>query len=465
MRYETLNKSRKKTNSKNKSSFMKTMNSRNIPHKLLMTKQNYNNPKEINNFKKSVSVSFNKNKFHNLKKEVTLKNKFYHQKTSDNLSTLNQKFLTSKSGNINFRTNLIFTNPNEEKKYKTNFYSILSSNLRPLTNDSLRNKSSYQYNMNKKLKKHKTFNKNKIKIYENESGEDESSESYDLNKKDNEFNIRKKLYINGRETTNYERFCYDTMNEKLLKEKEENNKKLQNIKIKYNQKVFSRNNRIIIPCDELKKYLTISSEENNLKILKKILNSLNFSKSYNKHIKKENNTKILGKIINLKDSLNEFKYYVISDLINKKSHIDKKIIDIENKLCPAERRNLQVKNIIYEKLNKNQKECIHDINNKDRHLNELIDNYDKNKSKKLHGFIEKKFIGEIKRMNDLNIKDSIAKGILEQKVNFYTWKQNINKIEEEKIKKNRKNLSKTTKKIRNLAEIIYNTKININKFH
>ena len=68
-------------------------------------------------------------------------------------------------------------------------------------------------------------------------------------------------------------------------------------------------------------------------------------------------------------------------------------------------------------------------------------------------------------MNDLNTKDSIAKGILEQKVNFYTWKQNINKIEEEKIKKNRKNLSKTTKKIRNLAEIIYNTKININKFH
>ena len=42
-------------------------------------------------------------------------------------------------------------------------------------------------------------------------------------------------------------------------------------------------------------------------------------------------------------------------------------------------------------------------------------------------------------MNDLNIKDSIAKGFLEQKVNFYTWKQNINKIEEEKIKKNRKN--------------------------
>ena len=249
MRYETLNKSGKITNSKNKSPFMKTMNSRNIPHKLLMTKQNYNNPKEINNFKKSVSVSFNKNKFHNLKKEVTLKNKFYNQRASDNLSTLNQKFLTSKSGNINFRTNLIFTNPNEEKKYKTNFYSILSSNLRPLTNDSLRNKSSYQYNMNKKLKKHKTFNKNKIKIYENESGEDESSESYDLNKKDNEFNIRKKLYINGRETTNYERFCYDTMNEKLLKEKEENNKKLQNIKIKYNQKVFSRNNRIIIPCD------------------------------------------------------------------------------------------------------------------------------------------------------------------------------------------------------------------------
>ena len=139
---------------------------------------------------------------------------------------------------------------------------------------------------------HKLINKIKIKIYENESGEDESSESYDLNKKDNEFNIRKKLYINGRETTNYERFCYDTMNEKLLKEKEKNNKKLQNIKIKYNQKVFSRNNRIIIPCDELKKYLTISSEENNLKILKKILNSLNFSKSYNKHIKKEKEKKI-----------------------------------------------------------------------------------------------------------------------------------------------------------------------------
>ena len=140
--------------------------------------------------------------------------------------------------------------------------------------------------------------------------------------------------------------------------------------------------------------------------------------------------------------------------------MDKKIIGIENKLNQNGNKKLVIKNIIYEKLNNNQKESINNSENKDKSLNELISSFDNIKTKKFPGFLEKKFIVELKKMNNMNIKDSILTNILDSQESYYTWKQNIINKEEEKIKIDRKNLSKNTKKIKNLTEIIYKKKRN-----
>ena len=62
----------------------------------------------------------------------------------------------------------------------------------------------------------------------------------------------------------------------------------------------------------------------------------------------------------------------------------------------------------------------------------------------------------------MNIKDSKMSTIFQPKNNYNIWKHNIfiNQVEEEKMKKERKKLFKNMKKMKNLAEIIYNIKRN-----
>ena len=258
------------------------------------------------------------------------------------------------------------------------------------------------------------------------------------------------------------------MNAKLLKEKEERKKKGQNIKIKYNEKVFSRTNQILFPSDLLKKQLTSSTEKNNSKKLKNLLNSLNNSKitihNYNSSIfyenkfyKKTNNEKILKKIIDLNNDLNEFKYFAIADLINKEINLNKKINEIENKLT-NDHKKLIIKNIIFEKLDKAQKENIHNSTNNEESINILISNADKIKNKKFCGFVEKRFTQELKKLEKLKKQDSMLNKFIDEQNNYYIWKQNNIKTQEEKIKTVRKKLSKSTKKIMKLADIIYNKK-------
>ena len=252
------------------------------------------------------------------------------------------------------------------------------------------------------------------------------------------------------------------MNEKLIQRDKEKEKKKDEIKIKYNQKVFSRNNQIIIPCERLKKYLT-SDKETNSRILQQIINSINCSKSistYKNQISKTNNKLIIKKIIDLNNDLNSFKYYVISDLVNKRKKFDKVINDIQKKLNPNEHNKLIIKNILYEKLsnNGNNQEKMNDEENNEKPLNSLINSFDNTNTKKFGGFVEKRFLGGLKRINKIDFKDSILKSVLDE--DNYTTKQNFNKIEEEKMKKERKNLSKNTKKIKKLAKIIFNKKMN-----
>jgi hypothetical protein len=396
----------------------------------------------------------------------------YNKDTSKNAKNSITPFRI-KSGSILYRSeNLkMFNLKDSEKNKRKNSYFQLSQTSRPLTYDKLMNKSEtynrksiINNNLNKiksNIIKAKKRNKH-MTIYENESEEKSSIDSYNENRKNTQFNLHKRLFINGREASNYERFCYDTLNEKLIQRDKEKEKKKDEIKIKYNQKVFSRNNQIIIPCERLKKYLT-SDKETNSRILQQIINSINCSKSistYKNQISKTNNKLIIKKIIDLNNDLNSFKYYVISDLVNKRKKFDKVINDIQKKLNPNEHNKLIIKNILYEKLsnNGNNQEKMNDEENNEKPLNSLINSFDNTNTKKFGGFVEKRFLGGLKRINKIDFKDSILKSVLDE--DNYTTKQNFNKIEEEKMKKERKNLSKNTKKIKKLAKIIFNKKMN-----
>ena len=473
-------------------SISKVIKSQEISHKAKILKENFNNVKEPdklieNNFITKLSAKINSNSIKNIKNQK-------YQIRANNFKSLNQnsnrasdkrinsaltdcsqsrKFM--KSGNLTFRKhNLKLLNSpgiskNNNQINRKQSYNIFSSNLRPFSSIRLKSRNISSIN---KLNNFKTFNKKHIKIYENES--DESSDEYNENQKNSYF-IRKKLIINGRETSDYERFWYDAINAKLLKEKENRKKKRQNIKIKYNEKVFNRNNQIIVPNDLLKRQLTSSSEKNNTKKLKNLLNSLNTSKmtinNYNNSLykshnqfKKKSNEKILKKIIEFNDDLNAFKYFAINDLVGEEKDLHKKINDIENKLL-NEHEKLIIKNIIYEKLDKTQKENLDDSANNEKSLNVLISNADKAKTKKFQGFVEKRFNEELKKLEKFNNQDNLLNNMVNEQNTYYISKQNNNKIQEEKIKKDRKNLLKNTKKIRKLAEVIYNKKMNIGNIY
>lgn len=404
-----------------------------------LTKQNIPNKKRMN----SALIDFSRSKRNIISGDLTFRN--------NNLKLFNS---------LDIRKNI-----NSENNRKQSYF-IFNSKLRPFTNDKISKKSRNITSISNLNNNFKTFNKKHEKIYENES--DESSDKYEEDKRNSLFYKRKKLIINGRETSDYERFWYNTLNAKLSKEKKERNKKRQNIKIKYNEKVFSRNNQILLPNDLLKKHLTNSTEKNNSKKLKNLLNSLSNSKitihnfnnsnfNENKHLKKTNNEKILKKIIDLNNELHEFKYFAIADLINKEINLDKKINEIENKLT-NDHKKLIIKNIIFEKLDKAQEESINNEENNEESINLLISNADKIKNKKNYGFVEKRFTEELKKLEKLKKQDTLLNKFINEHNNYYIWKQNNIKTQEEKIKTVRKKLSKSTKKIMKLADIIYNKK-------
>ena len=481
---EHENNSKMKESSKNSSIINKNIKSQEISHKREKYKQNFgilltspNNRKNLYNLKTSVNEEnkYNQKKY-SINKNFFLKEKYSkninnQNKYNYNIKVFNQSHRTLKSGNIIYRNkNLKFFNimdNNKINKKKSHF--ILNNNLRPSTTDRIINKTRNrkQFSYNSKFSNiYQTFNKKNVKIYENETSEESSNTFYE-NRKNTEFDTRKRLFVNGREISNYEKYCYDFITEKLKKEKKDNKKKKKDIIIKFNEKVFSRNNQILIPCDILKKQLTASTDYNNSKTLKTILNSLNNSRantinSCRNYFKKTNNSKILKKIIDLNDNLHEFKFYVLSDFINKEQKLDKKINDIENKLTPRDHQKLIIKNILYEKLDNKKKENDKDTNNSNNNessINYLVSNFENKKSKDFCNFIERRFVDELKKIIKFNIKDSLLKGIFEQHDNYYISKQNDNKNEEDKIKIDRKNLLKNTKKIKKLAEVIYNKKM------
>ena len=453
-----------KENIKNKSVDLKLAKSHEMPYKNKILREKFNNIKESSEKLKNYNIFES-----SVNKDIKEKN----VDTKENQLIRNPIHLKSrkiKSGNINHRSyNLKLFNTidkkktNNKNKIKKSYFST-NYNIRPLTNDRLMNKSRNRNTINN-LNYFKTFNKKYTKIHENESDDEDSSNSYNEIRKNTEYNLRKKVIINGRETSDYERFCYDTLNAKLLKKDEEGKKKELNIKIKYNEEVFNRNNQILIPGEQLKKQLTLSSDDTS-RTLRTLITSLNSSKyivndyynsKYKNIITKSKNEKIMKKILNLNGELNAFKYHLITGLIKTDKNIGKKIDNIENILSNGHKK-LVIKNIIYEKLNNKQKENIDDTNNKNKSLNALISSFDEANNKKFFGFVERKFVGELKKMKKMNIKDSIMSSVFDQHENYYIWKQNVNKLEEEKIRKDRKNLSESTQKIRNIAESIYNKK-------
>ena len=428
---------------KDKNMITKNIKSQEISYKnenIKIEKNNSNNSKSsVNNIKNQKLILRGSNY-----KSLINRNRPNNKRMNSAVTDFSQSRRNMKSGNLTLRNykNLKLFNSLDIGKNNNNEIGRISQKSRNITSIT---------NLNNN---YKTFNKKHVKIYENES--DESSDINNETEK-NSFLKKKKLIINGRVTSDYERFWYDALNAKLLKEKEERKKKGQNIKIKYNEKVFSRTNQILFPSDLLKKQLTSSTEKNNSKKLKNLLNSLNNSKitihNYNSSIfyenkfyKKTNNEKILKKIIDLNN-----------DLINKEINLNKKINEIENKLT-NDHKKLIIKNIIFEKLDKAQKENIHNSTNNEESINILISNADKIKNKKFCGFVEKRFTQELKKLEKLKKQDSMLNKFIDEQNNYYIWKQNSNKTQEEKIKTVRKKLSKSTKKIMKLADIIYNKK-------
>ena len=174
-----------KENSKNKSADLKLTKSHEIPYKNKKLREKFNNIKESSEKLKNYNI-FEPSVNNDINKENKLDTK-ENQLIQNQIHLKNRKV---KSGNINYRSyNLKLFNTNGQKKinnkYKTkNSYFFTTYNVRPFTNDRLMNKSRNK-NINQ-LNVYKTFNKKNTKIYENESDDEESSYTYDENRKDTE---------------------------------------------------------------------------------------------------------------------------------------------------------------------------------------------------------------------------------------------------------------------------------------
>ena len=158
------------------------------------------------------------------------------------------------------------------------------------------------------------------------------------------------------------------------------------------------------------------------------------------------------------------KFYALSDKIDREK-FNKKFNELLNKINFKEDKSVMIKDIMFEKMSNtdNQEDFISQIINKPQFVNELISSYDNTNEKKFGKIMDKKFLGGLRKLKDLDLKDSAILNDIRE--NNYKIKQNINKFEENKIKKNRKKLEEKTKEVKKLVERIYNKRIVINRMY
>ena len=435
---------------------------KNIPNNLY----DYLHPYEYRYYSKKNNLA---TKFFNMQlsenKNSQKNNNFKILKLNDEDSNDSKQFIKYKSENLflPLRTNL--KTASNKKFFITSRKLKSSKNMRNDIN-TLKNIVQNNKNNNKLLRlKTKQINDDDNNYYNDEYS---SSISFteNINNAKTETNLKKKLYINGNEISNNKLLYYNTLSSKNINSK----KKIFNSKSKntprYNQKVFNRNNNIFTSYEEMKKLVFNSDNDKSDKKLKKTQNFLNFHQKLspiynsNKILNKSKKTKIIKDIKQLNSALNEIKFYMISDKIDREKYKEK-LEELEKKMNYREDRVMITKDILFEKFNNsdNQNDYINHATNKNQYVNKLITSYININEKKTDGLLNKKFVGGLKKLNVFDMKDAMIRNVIGE--NNYFIKYRINRIEEGEISKNRKNLGDNMKHIKQMVKYIYNKKMHI----
>ncbi len=437
--------------------------SKNIPHNLY----DYLHPYEYSyNLKKNkllkhfLEMQINNKKIKKNKTTKTLK-----LIDNDTNKNINHKILKYKS------TNLILPLRNNLKtayNKKPSFSKSLKSYKTINNEDFIRNR-----NINKRdeIIRLKTSKQKKDTIYENNYTDDSSSLSFTEKINDNEkcfkSGLRKRLIINGNEISSYKNLLnFNTICSNNLKTKIETSSQPSKKTISYNQKIFNRNNNILIPFDEMKKLVFHSDFE--ISKPKREYNffqcsgNINSKENIDKRNKRNRNNKLTKQMTELTNDLNELKFYMISNMIDKEK-LNDKINELQKKMNYSEDKVMIIKDILFEKLNNsdNQNDFINYAVNKKQYVSKLISSYGNTNEKKYEGLLDRKFFGGLRKLNAFGMKDAMIRNVIGE--NNYFIKHCINKIEEVRLSKNRKHLGDNSKKIKQLVKIISNRKRNISE--
>ena len=184
----------------------------------------------------------------------------------------------------------------------------------------------------------------------------------------------------------------------------------------------------------MKKLVFNSDNDKSDKKLKKTQNFLNFHQKLspiynsNKILNKSKKTKIIKDIKQLNSALNEIKFYMISDKIDREKYKEK-LEELEKKMNYREDRVMITKDILFEKFNNsdNQNDYINHATNKNQYVNKLITSYININEKKTDGLLNKKFVGGLKKLNVFDMKDAMIRNVIGE--NNYFIKYRINRIE------------------------------------
>ena len=120
---------------------------------------------------------------------------------------------------------------------------------------------------------------------------------------------------------------YNTLSSKNIKSAQNSILNKRPIKmIKYNQKIFNRNNNILLPFEEMKKTVFNSNCEKSVQN-----NILTITENAPlKKLEKNKETKIIKNIINLNNDSNKLNYYMISNKIDREKY-KQKLEELEKK--------------------------------------------------------------------------------------------------------------------------------------
>ena len=396
--FDIINKSDKQTKHykiiKNQNTFLdrkklKKLN-KNIPNNLY----DYLHPYEYMNFTKK-NDCFDKKltkkkegkdlKKENELKNIKLDNDFesnqyidYSKNESKNLSLYYNNSKSETNKRFALSTKLIKNNNKSQK----NFIN------KKIIKDIIKKTNINNTNNIKKMK----INKKSFKFCDEKSSSSSSLENLNNNYITSQSNFIKRLNKKSIESSNLNHHnTFSSRNLNYKKPKKDKYIIKRCIKTaRYNQKVFNRINNILVPFEEIKKKVFNSDSERLYQQLKKSQNLFKLTENIitTKNFTKDKKKSMINEINQLNTDLNEIKFYILSDKINKGKYIDK-FDDIEKKMKHGEDKELLIKDILFDKLNNsnNENDYINNYVNKNQYVSKLISSYiNFNEKKKKEAF-------------------------------------------------------------------------------